>query len=424
MTNDSKLSWKIKSQISRFASRLTDGWDKVKHRFIQEMLYGIQASKDVKISNIARVLNEPIKLIKTENRLCRNLAEEDFTDRVNNSLCWEGAGAVDEETVLAIDLGDIRKNYSKKMENLAKVRDGSTGEIVEGYSLCSVVAAHPYGEKIVPLYGELYSYCAEDFVSENAQILKAIKTVSAATGKRGIFAIDRGGDRRAILYPLLDAGLLFVIRQDGDRYITMPGGKICSVSEAARWCKNQFERDVEVEREGYREVRHLKLGSLEVRISERGEKRLWLVVIRGFGKEPIMLLTNVAPEPGKQHAVWISDVYLTRWKCEEAYRFIKQSYNLEDVRVRSYVALRNTYALVHAVFYFVSVVIGTRAKLSLIFKRVCEKAKRFFEIASFFQYAVSDGIQRVLFAARTVFRAAPKNDETPQRAFEFTNPVS
>jgi len=33
--------------------------------------------------------------------------------------------------------------------------------------------------------------------------------------------------------------------------------------------------------------------------------------------------------------------YLTRWKCEESYRFIKQAYNLEDVRVMSYRALRN-----------------------------------------------------------------------------------
>ena len=50
----------------------------------------------------------------------------------------------------------------------------------------------------------------------------------------------------------------------------------------------------------------------------------------------------------------ILEIYLTRWKCEESYRFIKQSYNLEDVRVLSYTALRNIMDLVQAVFYFVS----------------------------------------------------------------------
>ena len=97
--------------------------------------------------------------------------------------------------------------------------------------------------------------------------------------------------------------------------------------------------------------------------------------------------------------VAFADVYLTRWKCEEAYRFVKQAYRLEDVRVRSYVALRNMYAFVTAVLYFVSVVIGAKAKLSLIFKRVCEKAKRFYKIAMFYQYAVADGIHRLLFGS-------------------------
>jgi hypothetical protein len=37
------------------------------------MIYGIQAAKDVKLSNITRSLNEPQPLIKTEDRLSRNL---------------------------------------------------------------------------------------------------------------------------------------------------------------------------------------------------------------------------------------------------------------------------------------------------------------------------------------------------------------
>lgn len=37
------------------------------------MLYGIQAFKDVKLSNIARTLKEDQKLIKIEDRLSRNL---------------------------------------------------------------------------------------------------------------------------------------------------------------------------------------------------------------------------------------------------------------------------------------------------------------------------------------------------------------
>jgi len=356
------------------------------------MLYGLQAAEDVKVSNIARSLNEKVRLIKTENRLCRNLARADLTDRINRFLVWEGAGAVQADTVLALDLGDLRKEYARKMEHLATVRDGSTGELAQGYWLCEVIAAHPYGDRIVPLYGELYSCAAEGFQSENAEMWRAIERVSRATGGRGIWAIDRGGDRRKILIPLLDRRLRFVVRQDGDRHILLPGGRKCPVREAARWCATDTERVVEVERDGRRTRLVLRLGAMEVRLPERTYTPLWLVVIRGFGVEPILLLTNLAPGSGRDDATFVADVYLTRWKCEEAYRFVKQAYRLEDVRVRSYVALRNVFALVLAVLYFVSVVIGAKAKLNLIFKRLCEKAKRFYEIATFYQYAVADGI--------------------------------
>ena len=346
-----------------------------------------------------------------------------MTDRINRWTIWEGAAAVDEETVLAFDLGDVRKTYAKKMEYLGHVRDGSTGEIVPGYWVCEVLAAHPNGEKVTPLYGELYAQKAEDFTSENDQLLKAIGSVSAATKKKGIWAIDRGGDRRKIIIPLVDNELQFVIRQDGDRHILLPRGAKHSVGQAARWCKTPHELVVEVEREGHLEKKHLQLGGMPVRLPERPEVQLWLIVIRGLAAHPIMLLTNVPPPKGKNHAEWIADIYLTRWKCEEAYRFIKQSYHLEDVRVRSYTALRNTYALVHAVFYFVSVIVGTKAKLNLIFKKVCQKAKRFYEIATFFQYAVADGIHRLLFTSRTGPHEPSTDRSTGQLVFDFLKPL-
>jgi len=161
---------------------------------------------------------------------------------------------------------------------------------------------------------------------------------------------------------------------------------------------------------------------MAVRLPERSYTPLWLVVILGFGPKPILLLTNVGPAKDREHATWIGDVYLTRWKCEEAYRFTKQAYRLEDVRVRSHVALRNMYALVTAVLYFVSVVIGAKAKLSLIFKRVCEKAKRFYEIATFYQYAVADGIHRLLFGSRGGPAPPPPPSDPGQLVLAFAKP--
>ncbi|MFX0196666.1 MAG: hypothetical protein ACFFCW_11120, partial [Candidatus Hodarchaeota archaeon] len=45
--------------------------------------------------------------------------------------------------------------------------------------------------------------------------------------------------------------------------------------------------------------------------------------------------------------------------------------------------------------------LGKKLKLNLLLKRIYERAKRFFEIPGFRQYAIADGIYRVLFPSKT-----------------------
>lgn len=105
------------------------------------MINGIQAGKDIKLSNITRSLNESIPLIKTEGRLSRNLDDRDFTEAINNQICRLASKKVLDDMVMAIDPGDIRKEYASKMECLCKIHDGSKHEIAEGYWLAKAVAA-------------------------------------------------------------------------------------------------------------------------------------------------------------------------------------------------------------------------------------------------------------------------------------------
>jgi hypothetical protein len=73
-------------------------------------------------------------------------------------------------TLLILDISDIAKPYAEKMEYLARVRDGSTGDIADGYWLCQVIAVENEDTAIVPLYSALYSQAAPDFVSEGARL--------------------------------------------------------------------------------------------------------------------------------------------------------------------------------------------------------------------------------------------------------------
>ena len=51
---------------------------------------------------------------------------------------------------------------------------------------------HPY---LTLLVHKLYSQKAKDFVSENSEIIDAVRRIYKATEGKGIFVLDRGGDR-------------------------------------------------------------------------------------------------------------------------------------------------------------------------------------------------------------------------------------
>lgn len=106
----------LKAQLSKFSGIISKGFNKPKKKLIKEMLYGIQTSKDVKLSNISRTLKEEQSLIKTEDRLSRNLDDQDFTDTINEEIMRLAARKITEDMVIAIDPGDLRKKYAKKME--------------------------------------------------------------------------------------------------------------------------------------------------------------------------------------------------------------------------------------------------------------------------------------------------------------------
>ena len=100
------------------------------------MLHGIQKAKNIKLSEISRALYKDIALIKTENRLSRNLMNFDLSEPINNELCSLSLGKLNNEDVIAIDPRDICKPYAKEMEHLCGIWDDSHQKGARGYHLC------------------------------------------------------------------------------------------------------------------------------------------------------------------------------------------------------------------------------------------------------------------------------------------------
>ncbi len=178
------------------------------------------------------------------------------------------------------------------MEHLATVRDGSTGELHQGYWLCDVTAAETQGSEIVPLYQKLSSVAAKDFISENAEVLATVDLVRSHTQGRGIWTMDRGGDRKKLLGPLLDRGQHFVIRSTGQRTVIDRHRLQGSVAEVAGRCRLRHQARIVKIQDGQERTYELRYGAEPIHLPGRTEK-LWLVVIAGSGEEPLMLLTHL-----------------------------------------------------------------------------------------------------------------------------------
>jgi len=397
--HDSKVRSRLKAQLTKFSSELCAGLSRPLARFVSQMLFGMQSSQDVKLSNIGRSLKEEISLIRTEKRLSRNLKSGALEKELTPQLVRMGSSRVQANTVLALDLSDIRKEYAQKMEHLATVRDGSTGELHLGYWLCDVTGAEVNGNEIVPLYQKLFSVEAQDFTSENAEVLAAVDLIRKHTQGRGIWTMDRGGDRKKLLEPLLERGERFVIRSTGKRTVSDRRKLQGSVAEVAGRCRLHHQARIIKIQDGQEKTYELRYGAEPIRLPGR-EERLWLVVAAGFSEAPLMLLTNL-PVTAKdsQCLWWIVQIYLTRWKIEETFRFVKQSYNLEDIRVMKYQRLKNLVILVTAVAYFAATFLGQQMKLRILCEKLLIISQRFFGIPPFRFYALADGIRRILSQA-------------------------
>ena len=101
-----------------------------------------------------------------------------------------------------------------------------------------------------------------------------------------------------------------------------------------------------------------------------------------------------------------------RWRIEEYFKFKKQSFDYENLRVRSLQSIRT-------LDFLLTMAIGYVSKLSdkdnsmILRLEIISASKRLFDIADFLYYAVADGIFEVLkFVKRGIsaFLAPPPND--------------
>lgn len=391
--NLSQIAHRLRGQMKVFLGNLSA--PKTARRFTAEALWGIVSRQSVHLSEIARSLGEDIALIKTENRLSRQAARPRLDEALTRLVIETGAERVGEDTLLVIDLSDIAKPHAKKMEHLARVHDGSEGEIANGYWLGQVIGVECGGHEITPLVNRLWSHEAPGFVSENEKILACIDAVREATGDNGLWVMDRGGDRIRLFDALLERQARFLMRLVGNRHLVFRG-RAQAAEQIARGCPLPFAETVRRQNpDGTEKILTIEFGFRRVRLPGR-EADLSLLVVRGFGEKPLMVLTTLALRRSRQSLWWAVEAYLTRWRIEDTLRFAKQTYQVEDVRVLRYQGLKNLMALVLVAMSFTMVHLGRQTKLAVLCHHALAAAKRLFGVPDFRYYALADGLRDLL----------------------------
>jgi len=392
--NFSHLANKLRYKITKFSGILSKELDKTAKRFIQEAIYGIIASQSVMLTEIGRQLESRVSLKKIEERFSRQLIKPRIWSCLQKNILSLASEKVKDKTLLILDLSDLKKKYAEKMEYLATVWDGSeNGELVDGYWTNQVIASEVDSNEITPLYYSLYSQKSPDFESENVEIIKAFNYVGKAVQNRGIWVIDRGADRDDLYASLLKNNRDFIIRLVGSRDLISQGKSIRSLW-LAYGCRLPYENSIIKIIEGKEARFHVRYGFVPVCLPEF-KKPLNMVVIKGFSGQPMMLLTSLQINSQQKDLWFIISAYLKRWSIEETIRFIKQTYDLENIRVLKYARLQNMMALLLAVFYFLAVILDQSQKLTVMAGHVLKYAKRIFGIPDFKYYALGDGLSNI-----------------------------
>ena len=380
------LNHNLKRGILKFSEKISKNLSRPQFKFVSQMIFGILSSQSCMLSEISRKLNEKTTLKKVIDRLSRNLNTFNDGEKLFEQYLYAVKSQINKNTILIVDGSDITKKYSTKSEGIATVRDGSTGEYKLGYHTVGVTALTPEKKMPIPVYTKIFSAKECGFVSEDEETIKALKFLSCHFSKNNIRAFDRGYDNNRYYGYLISRDEEFVIRAKKNRDVIYKGKRI-NIMELAHKFKGKYSLKFRKKNGAGADC---KISIIPVSLVCRPNDELNLVVCYGFGKEPMLLITNLKSDD-KRLGVAVVKVYLMRWRIEEFYRFKKQQFGFENLRVRSLKSIRNLDLILTIAVGYIGF-ISEKADERIAVMQLVEQSKRIYGVNKFAFYAIAYGL--------------------------------
>lgn len=426
MSHFTTETYRAKREVINFSKTLAPDDNRTEQRFVSDMIYGLLRSGSVTLKDIGAALNEDIRIINTIDRLSQHLSKP-LSKQIAMNYTKRMMSKLDHDPIFLVDDSEIIKPYGKAFEALGRVRDGSDPkhDIKPGYMVTEIVGLTKREKQPVSFYSQIHSSAEEGYVSANQVLYEGLNSVLShiRADQRPTFIFDRGYDANDLFQFMYnhEKKPYYIIRLTQKRKLKV-GKHWISAPDLAAARKGKIRTELTFWDASHSRMinQTVYISHLKTRITAGGFP-VFLVLVYGLSDTPMMLATNrpIYNKLDVQKIVWH---YMSRWRIEEYFRFKKQHFDFENIRVRSLQSLNNLNQLLGYAIALVGI-LADKKSYSAFTGRLIVNAKALRENISFFYYQIALGLMNTLAYAREGIDRWFKRRREPQRQLSFLHIV-
>ena len=352
---------------------MADSVGRVGYKFLADMLEGIQKTRSVNLTTIARGLNESIRLHATHKRLSRNLDDAEILSAFSRAVLSRGASRVKSDTRLIVTMHDLNKKYASKIQYLSDKEEHQ----FSGFKVCEILASDYQSDVYYPIFTRVWSDQVPDYEDDAKEVLKTVKIVLQHTNKRGIcYLDDLSLSPEVITRIILESDFDFISLANNFNSEIEYESHQYSASDLAEKLDTRFGKmmyklvpktqsnlpsvDVDL---------FVHAGAFKVNLKETGRK-LQLITLktknRFVGELSIPVLTTVNNLKSRKNLMGLVESLMSKNDVVLTHRHYKNEFDLSGFRVLKFSRLNLLVTLVQTVmFYEMLVGINALKEISL-----------------------------------------------------------
>ena len=321
-----------------------------------------------------------------------------------------------ERIIIALDPVNFEQPYAEKLEYLSEVWKSTppgslpqrAARITPGYPAIIAQTVN-LTQPAIP-YAHWFSYVSADFLSENKEIERAVRTIRIVLpGQKLCLVTDAGFDDQKFFALCGYHNMEFVTRVSHDRWVDVFNQRLHRwerehLRDLVETVPGAFSFKISFTHAGKIVPAHLTVDWFQIRIPDT-QQILWCIVGQSdYFKDPLVLITN-RPVVTALNAQDIYRDWLHRPTIEHFYRFIQEDgLDVEEIQVQTLERQRRTFDLVLVAALFVLRLPGTWSKATIAWLRGLGSSITGTAMDRHGPYALLLGLQRV-FSALSLFSA-------------------